>query len=137
MSDKLIELNEAIKEANNELDKLKISPFSEKAYITLKDKISEFIGQLITESIKISKREHSDLISQTQVEQATANLISKRKSKSNYIIGTLGGILLGSTISNIFGMLILNQVFSTVGIILTLLTGIIGTFMVTINVKNE
>jgi len=131
------ELNEAINEANNTLNSLGTSPFTNRAYESLKEKIATYIGQIITESIRISKRHKADLVSQSHIETASDNLISKKRSKLNYLSGTLGGIFLGATVSNIFGMLVLNQAFNTSGIIITIALGIIGAFLIAINVNNE
>jgi hypothetical protein len=133
----LTDLNEAINEANNTLSEFDSSPFTSKAYESLKDKISSYIGQIITESIRISKRHKADLVSQTHVEDASDNLISKKRGKLSYLAGTLGGIFLGATVSNIFGMLVLNQTFTTTGIIITIIIGIVGAFLIAINLGNE
>ena len=131
------QLSDAIKEANDTLNSFESSPFSEKAYDSLKENITSYIGQIITESIRISKRHKADLVSQSHVEDANDNLISKKRSKLNYLAGTLGGIFLGATVSNIFGMLVLNQVFNNAGIIATIIIGIFGAFLVAVNLSNE
>ena len=43
-----------------------------------------------------------DGISQNYIEQASSQLISKRRGKWNYLTGTFGGIFFGATVSNIF-----------------------------------
>lgn len=134
---KMAQLNDAITEASQTLNTFESSPFSDKAYDSLKDKVATYIGHIITESIRISKRHKADLVSQSHIEAASDNLISKKRSKLNYLAGTLGGIFLGATVSNIFGMLVLNQTFNSTGIVITILIGIIGSFLIAINLNIE
>ena len=129
-------LNEAIKEANNALSKLDSSPFSDKAYSSLNEKIGDYIGTLITDAIKISKRHKADVVSQNHIEEANDNLISKRKGRWKFLAGTIGGVFLGATASNSFSMLVLNTTFSMTGIISTIIIGIIGSFLIAINLNN-
>jgi len=128
---------DASKEANDIISKLDSSPFSEKAYTRLEDKFNEYISSLIVESIKISKRQKADLVSQSHIEQANDYLISKRKSKWSYLFGTLGGVFLGTAVSNTFGMLVFNTTFTVVGIAATIIIGMIGVFLVTMNLNNN
>lgn len=130
-------LSDAIDEANAALEKADATPFSDKAYESLRQKISDYIGSLISESLRISKRHKADIVSQNHIEQANEHLISKRRSKLNYLAGTLGGIFLGATVSNIFGMMVLNQTYSLTGIITTLVIGVVGSFLISINLNNE
>lgn len=129
-------LNSAIEEADALLNNIEPSPFSAQAYGCLRDKITSYIGQLISESVKISKRHKADLVSQNHIERASDNLVSKKRGRLNYLIGTLGGIFLGATVSNIFGMLVLNQIYTTSGIVITISTGILGAFMIAINLND-
>lgn len=131
------ELIDAIKEANDVVSKLDSSPFSEKAYTRLKDKVSEYISSIIIESIKISKRQKADLVSQNHIEQANDNLISKRKGKWSYLAGTLGGVFLGTAASNTFGMMVLNTTFTVVGIAATIVIGMLGAFLIALNLNND
>jgi len=131
------ELIDALKEANDTVSKLDASPFSDKAYTRLKEKISEYISSIIVESIKISKRQKADIVSQNHIELANDNLISKRKGKWSYLLGTLGGIFLGTAATNTFGMLVLNATYTVVGIAATILLGILGAFFIAINLNNN
>ena len=131
------ELIDAIREANDLISKLDSSPFSPKAYTRLKDKFNEYISSIIVESIKISKRQKADIVSQSHIEQANDNLISKRKGKWSYLLGTLGGIFLGTAASNTFGMLVLGTTFAVSGIVATIVIGMIGAFLIAINLNNN
>jgi len=130
-------LYDAIEEANTALEQADSAPFSDKAYESLRQKISDYIGNLISESLRISKRNKADIVSQNHIEQANEHLISKRRSKLNYLAGTLGGIFLGATVSNIFGMMALNQTYSSTGIIITVVIGVVGSFLISINLNNN
>ena len=119
------DLATAIGDANNILDSFK------------KSKISDYISSLVAESIKISKRQNADSVSQSHIEQANDQLVVKRRGKYNYLGGTVGGILLGATISNVFGMMVLNTAYSLTGIVTTVVIGIVGTFLVAFNLNNS
>jgi len=74
---------------------------------------------------------------QNHIEQANDNLISKRKGKWSYLLGTLGGIFLGTAASNTFGMLVLNTTYTVGGITTTIVIGMIGAFLIAINLNNN
>lgn len=103
----------------------------------LRQKITDYIGDLISESLRVSKRHKADIVSQNHIEQANEHLISKRRSKLSYLAGTLGGIFLGATVSNIFGMMVLNQTYTITGIIVTVSIGVIGSFLISFNLNND
>ena len=130
-------LIDAIKEANDVVSILDLSPFSEQAYTRLKDKFNEYISSLIVESIKISKRQKADLVSQSHIEQANDNLIFKRKGKWRYLAGTLGGVFFGTAATNTFSMLVSDINFTPIATTATIVIGMIGAFLVAINLNNE
>jgi len=67
---------EIIQEADVRLQEIDPSPFSTPAFLKLKEKIDDYITQLIVESTNASKRHNSDTISVTDVERASEYLVS-------------------------------------------------------------
>jgi hypothetical protein len=131
------QVKEAVENSEAKLQSLEPNPFSEKGFLMVKKNISGYVSDLITESIRVSTKKREDSVSESSVEQASANLISKRRSKLNYLAGTFGGIFLGATVSNIFGMMVLGQTFTTIGIVVTILFSILGSFMISLNLSND
>src|SRR5438105_1283296 len=85
-------LKRIVEEAEHSLEELDPSPFSDRAFTRLKDKISEYTVQLIAESIKVSRRHQSESVSTTDVEQASRYLVSSTRHKILKHVGTVGGI---------------------------------------------
>lgn len=110
------------KELNN-------NPFTEQGFTEYRRQISEFIFQLYEESLRISERDKSDVISGSYVVEAVSNLRKKNKSKYINIINTIGGILIGTTFTNIVSMLVKQNQTSSLEIIITVSSGIIGAFL--------
>lgn len=68
------------------------TPFSSNAFNRLKEKISEYTTQLITESVKVARRHQSESVSTSDVERASQYLVSSTSRKVYRHMGTLGGI---------------------------------------------
>ncbi|MCI0487714.1 MAG: hypothetical protein L0229_14065 [Blastocatellia bacterium] len=56
-------LEQIIEHADSELERINPSLFSPVALSRLKEKISEYVVELVSESIKVSKRHQSDTVS--------------------------------------------------------------------------
>jgi hypothetical protein len=112
------------------------APFSITAFERLQDEISEFIENLVAESGRLARRQRTDDISATHVEQAADYLTSTPRKRFFRHIGTLGGILLGSALSNILTMTLENR-YGTVGILVTMSLAIIGAFLVAAHVAAD
>ncbi len=83
-----------VAEAEADLKRVDVSPFSPPAFGTLKAKISEYVVELLNESIKVSKRHRADTVSAAHVERAAEYLVSSTSRRSYRHLGTVGGILL-------------------------------------------
>ncbi len=64
------------KDAESKLKGVNTSPFSASASSILKAKISQYLSELIDESIKVSKRHRADTVSAAHVERASEYLFS-------------------------------------------------------------
>jgi hypothetical protein len=125
-----------MKDIENVIDNIEIeakelnnNPFTEQGFTEYRRQISEFIFQLYEESLRISERDKSDVISGSYVVEAVSNLRKKNKSKYIKIINTIGGLLIGTTFTNIVSMLVKQNQTSSLEIIITVSSGIIGAFL--------
>lgn len=113
------------------------SPFSDKAFNSLKKEIRNYIADLISESLRIARRNKSDNIDSAHVEQASAHLVSKKRSKINFMIGTFGGIMLGATLSNYLDHFVFNQPSTPNALIASSVVGMIGVMLLTISILRD
>ena len=125
--EKIIE--QVIQRSNNRIPFEKGSPFTQEGYEALKVEISSFINEIIQESYKVAKRNKSDLISKSNIETASFNLIKKHSGEKKKYLSPLGGFLLGFAVNKIFETLANNESFANSTIIVILITGIIGAFL--------
>lgn len=122
-------LQQIIDVAERELQSTDTTPFSPAAFERLKEKISEYTAQIITESVKTARRRQSDSVSTSDVEHASLYLVSTTSRKVYKHIGTVGGLLLGAAVSNVISMVTTNQ-FNLNGIVLTVIFTLIGAALV-------
>lgn len=127
---------DTIKQAESDLNLSNTTPFSSQAFDALKNNISQYITDLTNESLKISKRYHADTISAAHVEQACSYLISSSSRRLFRHLGTIGGILLGASISTILSMTT-SANYTTIGILLSAGFGIIGAFMIALHIAKD
>jgi hypothetical protein len=125
-----------IEQAEKELATDDAFPFSPLAYLCLKSKIAEYISDLISESVKVSKRHRADTVSVAHIEQASAYLVSSVSKRIFKHIGTIGGIFLGAAISNILAMTIAGQ-YTAVSTLVSATLGIIGAFMIALHIAKD
>jgi len=112
------------------------SPFSSAACNILKTKIEQYIKDLINESVKVSKRHQADIVSVAHVKQASDFLVSSTSRRIYRHLGTVGGVLLGATLSNILTMTLSSQ-YTGGGTILSITLGIIGAFMIALQIAKD
>jgi hypothetical protein len=113
-----------------------MSPFSPPAFDTLKAKVSEYVVDLLNESIKVSKQHRADTVSAAHVERAAEYLVSSTSRRFYRHLGTVGGILLGAALSNILAMTLAGQ-YTGGGTILSVALGIIGAFMIALHIAKD
>ena len=133
----MTEIERIIKEVEYTTSNIASEPFTKKGFSKYKEKIAVYISALFIESQKTAKRHKTDNVSESHVETASSYLIKNRESKTSKLMGVLGGVFLGAAVSNILALTVLGQSFTTVGLVTTVVLGIIGSFMVGINMVKE
>lgn len=130
------ELAQVRQAAESALESIDPSPFSPSAFAALKEKIAEYIVNLVTESIKISRRHQADTVSANHVQRATEYLISVTSRRFFRHLGTLGGLLLGASLSNILSMAGTGN-YTSIGVALSAGFGITGSFLIALHIGKE
>jgi histone H3/H4 len=130
------DLQQIVDIAERELQGVQHTPFSMNAFIRLREKISEYVVLLITESTKVAQRHQSESVSTSDVERASQYLVSSTSHKIYRHIGTIGGILLGTAASNILAM-ITTQQYTLTGIIVTFILTLLGAFMIAVHIVKD
>jgi hypothetical protein len=129
-------VQKAIQEADAQLQNVDPSPFSPQSFTVLKEKISEYIAQLVSESIKVSKRHQADTISAAHVERASEYLIASSSRRFFRHLGTVGGVLFGASLSSILSMSVAGQ-FSIAGTLVSVGLAIVGAFMIALHIAKD
>ncbi len=129
-------LQRIIEEADGNLAGLNPLPFSPAAFERLRSKIKEYAGQIIAESIKVSKRYQADAVSVSDVEQASRHLVAASSHKFYKHLGTFGGLACGAGLSNALAMVTTNQ-FNATGVILSVVLSAVGAFSVALHAAKE
>jgi hypothetical protein len=131
------EIDQIVNTSNNEIESLENSPFTKKGFSEYRNNISEYIEDLFQESLKISKRNRTELISASHVKTASFYLIKKSKSRTRNLYNSIGGLLLGVTISNLVSIVALNLQYNKLGLVVIVFLGIIGSFLLSLGtIKN-
>lgn len=136
MVDRESETDAIIREAERQLAEVDPGPFSPQAFHVLKLKVSAYVRSLITESAKISRRRRADVVSTAHVEQASDYLVSSSSHRWLRHIGTVGGILLGASLSNFLSMTTASQ-YSGTGVIVSAVLAVVGAFGVALHIGRE
>jgi len=111
------------------------SPFTPKSFLKLKEKINDYAINLIIESVKVTKLNKAEKVSDDYIERASNHLVAKSKNRISNFIGALGGICLGAAFSNYLSMAATSTTTS-VGAILTGIFGICGGLLITYQLKS-
>lgn len=117
-------------------DALNTPPFSEAAQIELQTKVGDYIKDLISESIRVSKQYNADSISQEDIKRAAAVIVNRPGDKLHKHLGTIGGLLLGTGLST-FATMISENSFTLLGVIFTVITSIPGAFLIAFHMAKE
>jgi hypothetical protein len=130
------EVRAVVHQVNEQIQDLEPSPFSPPAFATLKDKIGQYVIELVNESINVSKRHRADIVSSAYVERASEYLVSSTTGRLYRHLGTVGGILLGAALSNILAMTLAGR-YTGGGTILSAALGIGGAFMIALHIAKD
>lgn len=134
MADPEGEVEAVLVTVERDLQGVSPEPFSPKAFRILKLKVADHVRALVLESGKISRRHRSDVISAYHVEQADEHLVTGSTRRWPRHVGTVGGILLGASLSNFLSMMSTQQ-FSTTGVAVSAVLAIAGAFGVAFNIS--
>lgn len=127
---------EVVRRAEKELDSIPTMPFTSSAFKLLTGKISQYISNLVIESIRTSKRNRTDNISATHVEEASANISYRNRRNFSRHLGIISGILIGLAFSKM--LIIINQgSVSTLDYVITAACGIIGAILLGFHMANN
>jgi histone H3/H4 len=130
------ELQQIIDTAERELQHTSHTRFTDNGFNRLKEKISEYVVQLITESVKVARRRDSETVSPTHIEQASQYLVSSTSRKLYRHIGTVGGILLGVAGSNFLSM-ITSNIFTLNGVVVTVAFTLVGGVLIAAHIVKD
>ncbi len=130
------EVRATVQQAEEQVQGVEPSPFSPPAFATLKAKVGQYVIELVSESVKVSKRHRADTVSSAHVERASEYLISSTSGRIYRHLGTVGGIFLGAALSNILAMTLAGQ-YTGGGTILSAALGIIGAFMIALHIAKD
>ncbi len=112
------------------------SPFSPNAFELLKNKIAEYIDDLISESVGVSKRLRSDTVVPAHVERASEYLVASTGRRLYKHLGTFGGILLGAVLSNMLAMTNTGQ-YSGLSTLMVIALGMVGAFLIALHIAKD
>jgi hypothetical protein len=132
-------IEKTIQAAYVELQSVESHPFSSAAFSVLKDKISEYIVQLIMESIQVSKRHRADTVSAAHVDQASDDLASGVSRRFFRYVGAGGGILLGVSLAPFLSVSTpsVPVQYSIPGMVVSGVLALLGTFMIALHIARE
>jgi histone H3/H4 len=112
------------------------APFSDSAFARLKEAVDDFIDALTGEAYRIAHRSRADTVSSAHVDEALGHLIAMQSRRVFRHMGTFGGILLGSALSQLVTMLS-DARFTPIGVTVTAVLGIIGSFLVALHMAKD
>jgi hypothetical protein len=123
--------------ARGRLTSIDPAPFTPSAFVLLQDTIDEFIADLLDESFRIAKRHKSEVVSVNYVQAAGTYLVASRARRMFRHMGTVGGILLGGSLSNILAMAQTGTAFPVVGTLVSVGVGLLGSFLVAVHIAKD
>jgi len=118
------------------LNEVILRKFSRQATSSLKKKIKDYVSLLLSESIKVSKRQQADVVSSIHVNRANDYLVFNSKKRIFKHIGLLGGILIGASLSA-FITVIVTDSLTILGMLLSTSLGIVGAFMFALSIVKD
>lgn len=122
--------------AESQLASVDASPYSARAFSLLKEKIEEYVVELVSVSIRLSRRHRADTVSEVHVQQASDFLIEGRGRRFFRHLGTIGGILLGASISILTSM-IQSAKYDTGSTSASVVFGIVGAFLIALHIAKD
>lgn len=131
------DINSLLSSTNLEFQQGDEKIFTNEAFDLVKKKISEYINDLLGESRRNSQRQKDEAIMVSHVEKASNYLTSKKRGVGNQLLGTLGGVFLGATMSNLLSLLLNGGNIGVTALITIVVFAIVGSFMVAISLTGK
>lgn len=131
-------MNPTEEDSKQKLDVEETLPFSPSAFAFsfLKQQVASYISDLVSESVKVSRRHRSDTVSISHIELASANLTYSIRRKFYKVLGMIGGIFFGIGLTMYVDMTISEQL-SLKAVSWSLVLGIFGVIMIVIQLTKE
>jgi len=130
------DFTDLVNRINRDLEELNRTNFSNHAFNRIRFLILEFIGNLVRESVIVSERHGTDVVSRLHVDIANAYLISHSKRKYVDMLMAIGGAFLGTALSGLY-ILITNSPIDIKVVIFTFVCGILGVILIAVNISKE
>jgi hypothetical protein len=130
-------IEDILKETLSDISSKNYSPFSKQGFEEYKVQISKFIIRLYDESIRNSKRNNSDIITMTHISDAVNYISNINKFRFSNLLNTVGGIFIGSTLTFLLSVISTNVNYSSEMVIVYILIGIVGSFILGYNLSKE
>ena len=124
-------------QAVQEVSRTDPSPLTPQAFQVLTSLIDMFIADIVDESLKIARRHRSEVVSSSHVYAANDYLIAGKPRRLFRHMGTVGGILLGGSLSNILAMAQVGSSFPVLGTLVSVAVGLVGTFLVAMHIAKD
>lgn len=123
-------------QARQQLADVSHTPFSPEGFSAVQDQIDRYIGDLILESVRIMDRRQADTVSRRYVQQASENLVATSRRRLFTLVGTVGGILLGASVTTYLDIIRTGSP-TTSEVIVAAVLGIVGVFMTALQFARE
>jgi histone H3/H4 len=131
-------IQEVVSEAEEALEEIEPTEFgfSPQAYRSLRQQVSDYIRDLITESGKEARRHQADTVSRSHVQRAGQYLVTGSGRRMTRHLGTFGGLLLGSAIGQYLQMAGAGQ-FPMTGTLIAGGIGAVGAVMLGFHIAKD
>jgi len=136
MPDPPVSLATAIAQADAALAGAKHPPFSESAFARVRESVSQYIGQLVDESLIVARRHGADTVSAPHVDRASEQLASSMTRRLYRLFGIVGGVFFGTALSNLLQLMNATQIEPRQAIV-TFIFGVLGAVLVMIQVLGD
>ncbi len=110
--------------------------FSEPAKATTRRWLMEYASTLINAAVSARESVYGDNVSEANVNEAAYSLNRREDKGYRKLAGIFGGIFLGTGISTLVSIVQAGK-FDRNGIILMAVTGIVGAFLIAVDLPNE
>jgi hypothetical protein len=105
--------------------------FSPESVGVLFERQTEYVEELGLEAIRIARRARADVVSAADVERADEVVRMNERSSRRRIYETLGGILLGGGLGQLYAQIALGQDATTVGWVVAITSAVGGLMLLT------